>query len=90
MSWSEEWRERRRRRRERFRRLIFGVTPRPKLLERLLLVLSVVVLGFTCYYFRLVHAATFEVIAIGCVIAYFVLRRIWWSRKMARTPGGQP
>ena len=54
-----------------------------------MLVLSVLVLGFTCYYFRLVHAATFEIIGFGYVIAYFVLRRIWWSRKMARTQGGQ-
>jgi hypothetical protein len=90
MNFSDEWRERRQRKRERVRRVLFGDAPRPKPLERVLLVLSVVVGGFVCYYFRLVHASTFEVIGIGCMFLYFVLRRIWWSRRAARPAGDQP
>jgi hypothetical protein len=90
MNWADDIRERRHRRRERFRKVLFGDTPRPKPLERVLLILSVVVGGFTCYYFRLVHASTFEVIGLGSLFAYFMLRRLWWSRKMARQQGGQP
>jgi hypothetical protein len=89
MNWTDDFRERRHRRHERIRKVLFGDTPRPKPLERVLLVLSIVVGGFVCYYFRLVHASTFEVIALACLFAYFCLRRIWWSRKMARPAGGQ-
>ena len=84
MTAIDDWRERRNRRRERFRQRLFGDTPRPSRLERSSLVFSIVALAYICYRFRLVHAQTFEVIAFGFVISYFAVRRVWWSRKMAR------
>lgn len=84
MTVVEHWRERRQRRKAAIRKVIFGDSPPPSRLERMLIVLSVVAGAFTCYYFRLIHAATFEVIAIASLMCYFVLRRMWWSRKMAR------
>jgi hypothetical protein len=89
MSWFGDFRERKRMRRERLRKFLFGDAPRPKPLERVLLPVSVAVGGFVCYYFRLVHAHTFGVIGFGCMFAYFVLRRLWWSRKLARPQAGK-
>ncbi len=84
MSWSEDWRERRHQRRERFRKVIFGDTPRPAPLERVLLVFAVVATAFVCYYFRLLKAQEFEVIALAGIFVYFVLRRLWWKHKMGQ------
>ena len=88
MSWSEDWRARRGRRRERFRKVIFGDTPRPSRLERVLLIFAIVATGFVCYYFRLVKARDFEAIALAGIFLYFVLRRVWWKYKM--TQGEKP
>ncbi len=84
MNWSEDWRERRNRRREHFRRVIFGDTPRPSRLERVLLVFAVVASGFVCYYFRLLKAREFELVGFSEVFLYFALRRMWWKHKMGQ------
>lgn len=85
MNILEEFRERKQRRRERIRKLVFGDTPRPSRLERVLVVLSIVAVAYVCYRFRLVHAHEFAVIGFGMVIAYFVLRRAWWRRKLGES-----
>ncbi len=88
MSVIDDWRERRNRRRDRLRRIIFGNTPRPSRLERALLVFTVVATAYISYHFRLVHAQTFGVMGFGFVVAYFAVRRLWWSRKTAQRVGG--
>lgn len=87
MSWAE-FRQRRERRRKQLRKFVFGETPRPSRLERVLLVFTIVATAFICYYFRLVKAQEFEVIAFAGIFLYFVLRRLWWKHKMAQ--GGKP
>jgi hypothetical protein len=84
MNWSDDWRARRSHRRERIRKVVFGDTPRPSRLERILLVFAIVATAFICYYFRLVKAREFEVIGIAEVVLYFVLRRAWWKHKMGQ------
>ena len=88
MGFIDGFRERRGRRRERIRKVLFGDTPRPKPLERVLLVSSVVVGGFVCYRFQLVHAHSFALIGFACLMTYFVVRRIWLRRKPAPDTGG--
>ena len=82
------WRARRGRRKERIRKILFGDTPRPSRIERVLLIFAIVATAFICYYFRLVKAKEFELVAFSGVILYFVLRRVWWKHKLAQ--GGKP
>ena len=88
MAFIEEFRERREQRRERIRKILFGDTPRPSRLERVLLVFAIVLGAFVCYRFQLVHAHTFGILGFSFVIVYFVARRIWLARKAAPNPGG--
>ena len=88
MTAIEDWRQRRNRRRDRIRKVLFGDTPRPSRLERFALIFTIVSLAYICYRFQLIHAHTFALIGFGFVIAYFVVRRLWWSRRMSSRTGG--
>ncbi len=68
-------------RRARIRRIVFGDAPPPSVLERILLVLSIVALGFACFYFRLTTAAGFRDLGFIALILYFIARRLWWKLK---------
>ena len=89
MTFIEEFRERRERKRERIRKVLFGDTPRPSHLERVLLIFTIVAGAYLSYRYQLVRAHTFTVLGFSFVFLYFVVRRIWWSlRKPAHKAGG--
>jgi hypothetical protein len=65
--------------------LVLGDAPRLPRVARLGLALTVISIGFICYYFRLTSALGFEIIGVGIIVLVLLGRRWWWERKKSHT-----